>query len=255
MAYVYRHIRLDKNEPFYIGIGSDANGKFSRAHHTKRNTIHQKITNKTDFKIEIVLDDLSWEEACEKEKELIKLYGRIDLGTGILANMTIGGDGIIDLSEESRKIMSEKARLNHLLYPEKYKHTPEQIKKISAALIGKTKSKEHRANLSTSKLGKKLPSLTERHKARISECRTGQARPDVSNRNRQRVGPCAGKVRITDGTHSKFIDPTIEIPTGWYKWKSNLSKVTCPHCNKDFTKINARRWHFDNCKSKNNTTL
>lgn len=25
MAYLYRHIRLDKNEPFYIGIGSDSN--------------------------------------------------------------------------------------------------------------------------------------------------------------------------------------------------------------------------------------
>jgi hypothetical protein len=23
MAYLYRHIRHDKNEPFYIGIGSD----------------------------------------------------------------------------------------------------------------------------------------------------------------------------------------------------------------------------------------
>jgi len=23
MAYVYRHIRLDKNEPFYIGISND----------------------------------------------------------------------------------------------------------------------------------------------------------------------------------------------------------------------------------------
>lgn len=23
MAYLYRHIRLDKNEPFYIGIGSN----------------------------------------------------------------------------------------------------------------------------------------------------------------------------------------------------------------------------------------
>ena len=22
MAYVYRHIRLDKNEPFYIGVGT-----------------------------------------------------------------------------------------------------------------------------------------------------------------------------------------------------------------------------------------
>jgi hypothetical protein len=23
MAYLYRHIRLDKNQPFYIGIGKD----------------------------------------------------------------------------------------------------------------------------------------------------------------------------------------------------------------------------------------
>ena len=35
MAYLYRHIRLDKNEPFYIGIGSDeqygrANSKHNR---------------------------------------------------------------------------------------------------------------------------------------------------------------------------------------------------------------------------------
>lgn len=28
MAYVYRHIRLDKNEPFYIGIGKDEGGKY-----------------------------------------------------------------------------------------------------------------------------------------------------------------------------------------------------------------------------------
>jgi hypothetical protein len=29
MAYIYRHIRLDKNEPFYIGIGSDDKGKYN----------------------------------------------------------------------------------------------------------------------------------------------------------------------------------------------------------------------------------
>jgi len=28
MAYVYRHIRLDKNEPFYIGIGSEEFKKY-----------------------------------------------------------------------------------------------------------------------------------------------------------------------------------------------------------------------------------
>jgi hypothetical protein len=30
MAYLYRHIRHDKNEPFYIGIGSDNNYKRSK---------------------------------------------------------------------------------------------------------------------------------------------------------------------------------------------------------------------------------
>ena len=25
MAYVYRHIRLDKNQPFYIGVGKNDN--------------------------------------------------------------------------------------------------------------------------------------------------------------------------------------------------------------------------------------
>jgi hypothetical protein len=41
MAYVYRHIRLDKNEPFYIGIGKDDYSSFKRAYHTgnKRNKI------------------------------------------------------------------------------------------------------------------------------------------------------------------------------------------------------------------------
>ena len=33
MAYVYRHIRLDKNEPFYIGIGKDDSGEYKRANH------------------------------------------------------------------------------------------------------------------------------------------------------------------------------------------------------------------------------
>jgi len=28
MYYLYRHIRLDKDEPFYIGIGTKANVKF-----------------------------------------------------------------------------------------------------------------------------------------------------------------------------------------------------------------------------------
>jgi hypothetical protein len=57
--YVYRHIRLDKNEPFYIGIGNKKN--YARAYQTKpdrRNKIWEKIYLKTNIEIEIILDNL-----------------------------------------------------------------------------------------------------------------------------------------------------------------------------------------------------
>ena len=94
MAYIYRHIRLDKNEPFYIGIGSDSNGKYNRAYNIKLRSFRWKdIAKHVPYNIEIILDDLTWEEACIKEVELISLYGRKDLGLGSLVNMTNGGDG------------------------------------------------------------------------------------------------------------------------------------------------------------------
>ena len=73
MAYVYRHIRLDKNIPFYIGVGKDDNkGKFKRSKTKQhRNEYWHNIVSKTDYKIEIIMNDLSWEEACEKEIEFI----------------------------------------------------------------------------------------------------------------------------------------------------------------------------------------
>lgn len=93
MAYVYRHIRLDNNKPFYIGISND--DKYRATTKRKRNIIWTRIVNKTDYEVEILFDDLTWEEACLKELEFISLYGRIDLQTGTLANMTNGGEGTV----------------------------------------------------------------------------------------------------------------------------------------------------------------
>ena len=90
MAYVYRHIRLDKNEPFYIGIGN--NNIYRLTEKRGRNIIWKQIANKTNYEVEILFDDLTWKQACEKEIEFINLYGRIDIKTGCLANMTNGGD-------------------------------------------------------------------------------------------------------------------------------------------------------------------
>lgn len=111
MAYVYRHIRVDKNEPFYIGIGSD--NRYRRANERARRNKHWKnIVAKTPFEVEVLFDNLSWEEACRKEIEFIELYGRKDIGTGTLVNLTGGGDGAYKTipSIETRNKLSQKAK-------------------------------------------------------------------------------------------------------------------------------------------------
>lgn len=88
---LYRHVRLDKNEVFYVGIG-----RGDRAYDKKpynRSKWWHRIISKTDYRVDILFDDLTWEEACEKEKEFISLYGRKNIGTGTLCNMTDGGAG------------------------------------------------------------------------------------------------------------------------------------------------------------------
>lgn len=99
MAYVYRHIRLDKNQPFYIGIGSDDN--YTRAY-TKdgRNPYWYNIVNKTSYEVEIIIDNITWGGACEKEKEFISLYRRTKDG-GVLCNITLGGEGKLGVAPKN----------------------------------------------------------------------------------------------------------------------------------------------------------
>ena len=109
MAYVYRHIRLDKNEPFYIGISKDPYRPFTK---NRKNKHWLRITNKTDYKVEILFDDLTYEQAKEKEIEFIKLYGRRDLKNGTLVNMTDGGEGTLNIivSEKTRNLISKNSK-------------------------------------------------------------------------------------------------------------------------------------------------
>lgn len=113
MAYVYRHIRLDKNEPFYIGIGNDMTNKRAKEK-ARRSNLWKKIIAKSDYEVEILFDGISYDEAKLKEIEFIELYGRIDLGNGTLANLTNGGDGTINPSQETRDKISKvnKGRKN-----------------------------------------------------------------------------------------------------------------------------------------------
>lgn len=92
--YLYRHIRLDKNEPFYIGVGTKSKwgNLYKRATNTKmRNFMWLGVFNKTSIEVDILLesDDLSY--ISTKEEEFISLYGRKCNNTGTLVNIDKGG--------------------------------------------------------------------------------------------------------------------------------------------------------------------
>lgn len=152
MAYVYRHIRLDTNQPFYIGIGTD--GTYKRANEkSRRSEYWKRIISKTEYDVEILFDNVSPEFAKQKEIEFIKLYGRVDTGTGILCNMTDGGDGTFNkvYTPEYRKKLSDKAKergpqpqLQKIIEYRRTKHvvTEEIRRKISDANKGRKLSQD-----------------------------------------------------------------------------------------------------------------
>ena len=106
--YLYRHIRLDKNEPFYIGVGIRKNNitklcktEYYRAFDKNgRNELWHRIVGKTNYEIDIIIESDDREFIFKKESEFIKLYGRIDLETGTLANFTDGGEGMTNVSKK-----------------------------------------------------------------------------------------------------------------------------------------------------------
>jgi hypothetical protein len=162
MAYVYRHIRLDKNEPFYIGIGSDNDGKYTRANRkTQRGKYWTNIVKKTEYVVEIIEDDLTWNDAIIKEMWWINFYGRIDNKKGPLINHTDGGDGMIGWrpSEETLKHLSN-VRKGRVFRNPGFKISEEQKEKIRKSRTGVPPSNkgvpltpEQREKISISKKG------------------------------------------------------------------------------------------------------
>lgn len=107
MAYVYRHIRTDTGVPFYVGIGSDESYKRAYCTHN-RNFLWNAIIKKTNYEVEIIMEHEDYEFIKNKEIEFIRLYGRRDLKTGTLVNLTDGGQGRLASSFSEEEIEKRK---------------------------------------------------------------------------------------------------------------------------------------------------
>jgi hypothetical protein len=146
MPYVYIHKKPISKEIFYVGIGKS--GDYKRAtEFRRRNALWHNTVNKYGFIYEIVDDNISWQKACDIEKELIKLLGRKDLNIGKLVNMTDGGDGTYNV------IVSDKTREKLKLANTNRFH--DWGDKISASKKGIKFSEEHKLKLSEARKGKR----------------------------------------------------------------------------------------------------
>lgn len=179
MAIVYKHVRKDSNEVFYIGIGSDPKRAYSKAN---RSNYWHNIVKKVGYEVEIIQEGLTWEKACQEEIKLIAEYGRVDLGTGLLVNQTNGGEGLNNPSAEIRCRMSEAKTGKQ--FSEQHKHNlSEAHKGISRSLEarqkqgqsnrGSRRSEETKKKMSKAQKGRLM---TEQHRQRISEARKGKKR-------------------------------------------------------------------------------
>jgi hypothetical protein len=119
-----------------------------------------------------MLEGLSGEEANKKEVEFILLYGRRDLKTGTLVNMTDGGEGARgairspESREKNRKAQTgKKASEETRKKMREWKRTPEHMEKLAQSTRGRTQTEEHRRKNSEGQKGRKH---TEESKKKMS---------------------------------------------------------------------------------------
>jgi hypothetical protein len=137
--YVYAHTKLD-GSIFYIGKGTNRRAWCK----TGRNTHWNNVVNKYGYKIVILADNMTDSEAKAEEIALIAHFKKFNC----LVNMTAGGDGTINLSEEAKQkiALSSKNRV----------WTKESKEKLRKSWIGRIVTQKTRLNMSKAQTGKKM---------------------------------------------------------------------------------------------------
>lgn len=173
-----------------------------------------------NFEHNILFTNLSKEQACEKEQELIKYYNSMDREFGY--NSTSGGEFFVMNKETKEKIsnamMGNKNGLGHACSEEKKR-------KISEAQKGRQFTEEHKQKLSDSAKNRHVP-CSEEKKKKLSQNYPNKRKvyceeldmvfESVQECGRYLNAPatniskvCSGKGKTVKGYHLKYYNDTI----------------------------------------------
>lgn len=211
MYYIYELWNPIDNEPIYVGYGKHnrqtiqprykdhireaikyKNNQIKNIKKLNMYKIHvilQLIEKNIDIEYRFPYENLTYEEVCEKEKELIEYYGRRCIKTGSLTNIDAGGRGGRELTQETKKKISDalKGRESHSKGKSVGPYTDERklaikkgVKKFNSSNTGKKIRKvagEKQKGKTAWNKGKTKDTCES--VAKYAESKKGKPRPDM----------------------------------------------------------------------------
>jgi hypothetical protein len=135
--YTYAYLRED-GSPYYIGKGQ-TDRLYSKKGHSVPLPPRERII--------YLKKDLTEQEAFKHEVYMISVYGRKDIGTGILRNRTDGGQGHSGLKQTEEHILKKTRR--------GWNHTEETKEKCRQTNLGRKHTQEFRERRREIMTGKK----------------------------------------------------------------------------------------------------
>lgn len=175
--YVYLYLRED-NTPYYVGKGRGDRAFKKYGRRMKPPSDKSKIVFHTK--------NLTEEKAFELEKKLIAEYGRKDNGTGILRNLTDGGEGMSGhiFSDEWKKNQSDamKVIMNKPEVKDKHRMAMKEVlskPEVKAKMSAAAKEVHSRPEVKAKRYAAIKKTLSKPEvKAKISQ-NNGMKRPEV----------------------------------------------------------------------------
>jgi hypothetical protein len=156
--YTYAYLREDRT-PYYIG-----KGKGRRLYKKGKGEVG-KPTDKS--RIIYLKQNITEDEAIKHEIYMIAVFGRIDLGTGILRNKTNGGDGVSGMIgkppwNKGKKGCFSEETIKKIKEANKNTWTKELKKKMSDMKKGIPIPEERKRKISMGHIGKVVSEETKK---------------------------------------------------------------------------------------------